>query len=173
MEVVLAHGASGSAASMRRYVEGLERRTVPARAIDLPVRRAEEAIDAFRLAAVPSPTTVIGGQSYGGRVASLLAAEPVVRVAGLVLFCYPLHRPGHPEWEPRTAHWPSLRCPVLLLSGDADPFARIDLLRRAVAERLMDAQLAVFPGQRHGLGRVLDAALDHVAAFVEGLSPAR
>ena len=50
--------------------------------------------------------------------------------AGLVLFSYPLHPPGRPErTEARIAHWPAIECPVLLLSGEADPFARIELLR--------------------------------------------
>ena len=54
--------------------------------------------------------------------------------AALVLFSYPLHPPGAPErTEARIAHWPAIRCPVLLLSGESDPFARIDLLRAAVA----------------------------------------
>ena len=53
--------------------------------------------------------------------------------AALVLFSYPLHPPGRPErTEARIAHWPAIRCPVLLLSGESDPFARIELLRAAV-----------------------------------------
>ena len=42
---------------------------------------------------------------------------------------------------PRTSHWPTIRVPVLLLSGESDPFARIDLLRLAVTERLPEAEL--------------------------------
>jgi len=53
-------------------------------------------------------------------MASLLAAAQPV--AALILPSYPLHRPGHPE-ELRTAHWPRIECPVLLLSGGRDPFA--------------------------------------------------
>ncbi len=108
----------------------------------------------------------IGGQSYGGRVASLLAAEDARPWAGLVCFSYPLHRPGRPDWEERTAHWPRLQLPVLLLSGESDPFARIDLLRSACAERLPRARLVTYPGVGHGLRPVLGAALDEVAAFV-------
>ena len=125
---------------MQAHIDGLRSRGVEADAIDLPVRKAETAIDAYRVAAglaVPEPPmSVVGGHSYGGRVASLLAAGPEPAIRGLVLLSYPLHRPGEPAWEPRTIHWPDIRVPVLLLSGESDPFARIDLLRLAVTERL-------------------------------------
>ena len=96
---------------------------------------------------------------------SLLAAEDPPRA--LVLLSYPLHRPGHPN-ELRTTHWPSIRCPVLLLSGESDPFARIDLLRASIS-LLADAALITWPGIGHGLTKVLDRALDHVAGFVAAL----
>jgi hypothetical protein len=54
---------------------------------------------------------------------------------------------------------------VLLLSGESDPFARIDLLRRAVT-RLPDATLRTWPRLGHGLGPVLEEALDAVAGFL-------
>ncbi len=131
LTVRLAHGASGSAASMRPWTDGLSERGFAAEPVQLPRGSAERAIPAYREAAPPDPATVIGGQSFGGRVASLLAAEEAP--AGLVLLCYPLHRPGHPETTAeRTAHWPRITCPVLLLSGEGDPFARIELLRTAV-----------------------------------------
>src|SRR5512147_821988 len=122
----LGHGASGSAASMAPFVAGLRRRGVDATAIDLPRRRAEDAVPAFH-DVVPSDADVaVGGHSYGGRVASLAAAEPDAPYRALVLFSYPLHPPGSPERTPgRIAHWPDIRCPVLLLSGESDPFARI------------------------------------------------
>jgi predicted alpha/beta-hydrolase family hydrolase len=106
----------------------------------------------------------IGGQSFGGRVASLISAESAP--AALILFCYPLHAPGrHEAWRERTAHWATIDCPVLLLSGEADPFARIDLLRGAV-DQLPDATLRTWPGVGHGLRPVLDDAMDAVVAFL-------
>jgi uncharacterized protein len=171
MRIVLAHGASGSAETMRPHVEGLRARGIEARAIDLPKRKAEEAVATYRELAGAGPEVVIGGHSYGGRVASLLAATGET-YAGLVLLSYPLHRPGAPEWEPRTQHWTQIGCPALFLSGDADPFARIDLLRQAIAERMPNAELVVYPRVRHGLGPVLDDALDRIAAFVRSLEPA-
>ncbi len=173
MRVVLAHGASGSAASMRPHVDGLAERGVQAMAIDLPVRRAEAAIDAYRMAAdLVGPSArpaVIGGHSYGGRVGSLVAAHDSSAVRGLVLLSYPLHRPGAAEWGPRTEHWPDILVPVLLCSGDADPFARVDLLRRAVADRLPHGELVVYPRLGHTLKPVLEDVLDRVAAFVRSV----
>jgi uncharacterized protein len=170
MRIILAHGASGNASSMRPHVDGLARRGIEARAVDLPVRKAETAVDAYRAAAglddPDPPPMVIGGHSYGGRVASLLVAEGGPAIRGLVLLSYPLHRPGAPEWQPRSTHWPDIRVPVLLLSGESDPFARIDLLRQAVIERLPGAELVTYPRLGHTLTPVLEDVLDRVTDFV-------
>lgn len=164
----LGHGASGNAASMRPFVDGLRRRGLLADAVDLPKRRAEEAVPAWRAAVPEGAGTVAGGHSYGGRVASLATAAGG-GYAGLVLFSYPLHPPGQPErTESRIAHWPSIECPVLLLSGESDPFARIELLRVGVG-LLPRAELVTYPRLGHTLKPVLDDVLDRVAAFVAAL----
>jgi predicted alpha/beta-hydrolase family hydrolase len=166
----LGHGASGTAASMTPYVEGLRARGIAATAIDLPKRKAEDAVTAFHQVVPDAAGIVVGGQSYGGRVASLAAAEPGASYTALVLFCYPLHPPGAPDRaEARTAHWPSIRCPVLLLSGEADPFAKIDLLRAAVPRLGGPAELVTYPRVGHGLRPVLDDALDRVATFLRAI----
>jgi predicted alpha/beta-hydrolase family hydrolase len=154
---------------MGPHVEGLRKRGIEAKAIGLPIGKAERAVDRYREQVADLPSEVIGGHSYGGRVASMLAAETTS--GGLVPLSYPLHRPGQPEWEGRIPHWPKIECPVLLLSGEADPFAKIELLRRAV-ERLPNAQLFTYPRVGHGLTQVLDDALDRVAEFVRGLDSA-
>jgi uncharacterized protein len=172
----VAHGASGTAASMAGHVRGLIARGIDARAIDLPVKRAEDAVPVFRTIVPDGPTPdddaaaelaiAVGGQSYGGRVASLAAAEPGTRYAALVVFSYPLHPPGSPgKADERTSHWPAIRCPVLLLSGERDPFAKIDLLRERLP-LLRDAELATYPGLGHTLKPVLGDALDRTAAFL-------
>jgi predicted alpha/beta-hydrolase family hydrolase len=167
--VHLGHGASGTAASMAPHVAGLRARGIEAVAVDLPKRRAEDAVAAWRAAVPDGDRTVAGGHSYGGRVASLAAAQPGAAYAGLVLFSYPLHPPGSPERGPaRIAHWPSIACPVLLLSGESDPFARIELLRAAVRD-LPNATLVTYPRLGHGLVPVLDDALDRVAEFIRTL----
>lgn len=194
--LVLGHGASGSAASMAPHVAGFRARGVDARAIDLPKGRAERAVplfaallasdragDAPGLAVEASelagdapgpaagrPRIAVGGHSFGGRVASLAAADACDAgrpPLALVLLSYPLHPPGHPDdWHARTAHWPRLTCPVILASGSSDPFAQPALLRRAVAERLPAAELVTYPRVGHGLAAVLDDVLDRTAAFV-------
>jgi len=168
LHVYLAHGASGSAASMRPWTDGLAARGFEAAPVQLPRSLAERAVTAYRQAVAPGPTTVIGGQSFGGRVASLIAADEAP--AGLVLMSYPLHRPGHPETvDARIAHWPRIDCPVLLLSGESDPFARIQLLREVVA-RLPHAQLVTYPRLGHGLNAVREDALDRIAAWLGDLA---
>ncbi|MGI8928969.1 MAG: alpha/beta family hydrolase [Candidatus Limnocylindrales bacterium] len=167
MIVYLAHGASGNSDSMRPHIAGLRRRGIEAKAVSLSVGRAEKAVGQYARQVDDIGIQVIGGHSYGGRVASLLAAKTAP--AGLVLLSYPLHRPGNPEWETRIPHWASITCPVLLLSGESDPFARIEHLRTAV-ERLASAELVTYPRIGHGLAPVLDDALDRVARFVSSLS---
>jgi predicted alpha/beta-hydrolase family hydrolase len=166
--IYLGHGASGDAASMRPFVTGLESRGIPAAAVDLPKRKAEEAVAAWVQAVPDGPGIAVGGHSFGGRVASLAAAQahPDRRYQALVLFSYPLHPPGQPDRSAaRTAHWPEIRCPVLLLSGEADPFARIALLRDAVGQ-LPEAHLVTFPRLGHTLKPRLGEALDLAAAFL-------
>jgi hypothetical protein len=162
--IYLGHGASGSAASMQPYVDGLARRGVEATAVQLPRGGgAEKAMPVFLQQSGSGPKVAVGGQSFGGRVASLLAVEHPFH--GLVLFSYPLHRPGFPE-QLRTEHWPRIRCPVLLLCGESDPFATLQLLRREVA-KLADHELVTYPHAGHGLkGAHLEDALDRVAAFL-------
>ena len=156
---------------MTPFVEGLRARGVEASAIELPKRKAEEALPAFHAQVPSAADVVVGGQSFGGRVASLAAAEPDAQYAALVCFSYPLHPPGRPErTTARVAHWPAIRCPVLLLSGEADPFARIELLRTSVG-LLADAELVTYPKLGHGLTPVLDDALDRVAAFLLRVGP--
>ena len=83
---------------------------------------------------------------------------------GLVLFSYPLHRPGFKD-QLRTAHWSEIRCPTLFLSGDRDPFADLALLKEKI-NLIPNARLEIFKGQGHGLLKVLDQALDVAADFI-------
>ena len=174
MHVLVAHGASGRAASMRQHVDGLRARGVSASAIDLPLRRAELAVPAYRehlsACAEPPSQLIVSGQSYGGRVASLLVADEPDACGGLICFSYPLHRPGMPEWQARSAHWPAISVPVLFLSGESDPFARLDLLERAIDARLPTARLVTYPRVGHGLRSVLEDALDQAADFIRSVS---
>ncbi|HEX7347736.1 MAG TPA: alpha/beta family hydrolase [Candidatus Limnocylindrales bacterium] len=168
----LGHGASGTSASMKPFVDGLRARGIDATAIDLPKRKAEEALPAFHKVVPSERGVVVGGHSYGGRVASLAAAEPASPYAALVLFSFPLHPPGSPDrTAARTSHFPSVRCPTLFLSGESDPFARIELLREAVTRLGGPTELHTYPRLGHGLLPVLDDALDRVASFLSAIDP--
>jgi predicted alpha/beta-hydrolase family hydrolase len=177
IRVYLGHGASGTAASMAPWVQGLGARGIEAHALELPKRKAEDAVAAFEAQVPDEDGVVVGGHSFGGRVASLAVAG--VRVpgavarthayAGLVCLSYPLHRPGGPESAgARSAHWPAIDVPALLLSGTSDPFARIDLLEAAMPT-LRHGTLVTYPKLGHGLLPVREDVLDRIAAFVAGL----
>jgi uncharacterized protein len=151
---------------MQPYLHRLCKLGVEASALRLPRGAVDRAMRSLREQVGPDlAETVIGGHSYGGRVASMVAAE--TPPAGLVLLSYPLHRPGHPE-ELRADHWSNIACPVLLLSGDRDQFARIDLLQASV-KRLPRSELHIYPGMAHGLQRVADDVANRIASFVRGV----
>lgn len=147
---------------MRPWVDALADHGVRTLAVDLPKSSPQRAGEVFRVALSENPGAAMGGHSYGGRIASLVAAESPV--SALVLLSYPLHRPGHPD-DRRTAHWGQISCPVLLLSGERDPFARIDLLAHDVS-RLARAELVTYPNQGHGLLSELDDAASRIARFL-------
>jgi predicted alpha/beta-hydrolase family hydrolase len=151
---------------MKPYVVGFKRRGVDAMAVDLPRGAAEKAVPVFIKASGRGHEVIGGGQSFGGRVASMAAVE--ADFGGLVLFSYPLHRPGFTD-QLRVEHLPSIRCPVLFMSGDRDPFARIDLLEKWV-KVVPNARLEVFPSQGHGLLAVLDQALDVATDFIKSIA---
>ncbi len=179
LRIYLGHGASGSAASMAPWIEGLRDAGYEAHAVTLPRRKAEDAIAAFESQVPDEPGVVVGGHSFGGRVASLSAAgigreagEPARRYAGLVCLSYPLHRPGAPDTAAaRIAHWSQIEIPALLLSGAADPFARIDLLETSMP-MLARGRLETWPKLGHGLLAVREAAIARIVAFLGDLDPA-
>jgi len=92
----------------------------------------------------------VGGQSYGGRQASMLVAEEKL-TDGLVLLSYPLHPPGHPE-KLRIEHLPKLQVPTLFVHGTRDPFGAIEEIESA--RKLIPAKTFLLPveGAGHDLG---------------------
>jgi predicted alpha/beta-hydrolase family hydrolase len=122
-----------------------------------------QAVAALR--AIVAGTISLGGQSYGGRQATMLAADEPGLVEALLLFSYPLHPPGKPD-RLRTEHFPRLRIPALFVHGTADPFGSIGELRQAVS--LIPAPTGVMPieGAGHDLKRGrFDLAAVVTAAF--------
>jgi len=111
------------------------------------LRRAVAALRAV----VPGPLT-LGGQSYGARQATMLAADEPELVEALLLFSYPLHPPGKPE-RLRTEHFPRLAVPTLFVHGTADPFGSIAELRLAVSAIPAPVQVMPIEGAGHDLKR--------------------
>jgi predicted alpha/beta-hydrolase family hydrolase len=93
----------------------------------------------------------LGGQSYGGRQATMLCAEKPDLAAGLLLTSYPLHPPGKPD-RLRTEHFPKLRIPGLFIEGTSDPFGTIEEVKAAL--KLIPAKtfLMQVQGVGHDLG---------------------
>jgi predicted alpha/beta-hydrolase family hydrolase len=108
----------------------------------------------------------LGGHSYGGRQATMLAAEKPDVAAGLLALSYPLHPPAKPD-QLRTAHFPALRTPTLFVHGTKDGFGGIDEMRIALALIPAHTELLTIAGAGHDLarGRLDWSAL--VKAFVE------
>lgn len=92
----------------------------------------------------------IGGQSYGGRQASMLLAEDQV-ADGLLLLSYPLHAPSKPE-QARTQHLPQIKVPVMFVQGTRDPFGTIEEIEGARKLIPVNTQLLPIEGAGHDLG---------------------
>jgi predicted alpha/beta-hydrolase family hydrolase len=116
---------------------------------------------------------VLGGRSYGGRMASHVVADGVA-CEGLVFLAYPLHPPGKPT-QLRTAHLERIMAPMLFLQGTRDPFADPALLTRTLGQ-LPGATRHRLEGGDHGhkvAGRTtLDVASELADATVEWLQSA-
>lgn len=94
----------------------------------------------------------LGGHSYGGRQASMLATDEPGLVEGLLLLSYPLHPPRRPT-PARIGHFAALRTPTLFVHGSRDPFGSLAELNRA--RRLIPARSDLVPveGAGHDLTR--------------------
>jgi uncharacterized protein len=140
--------------------------------------QAKNAIGAFRSAFETAaersggPPVLGGGKSYGGRIASMAAAEGMP-AAGLVFLGYPLHAPGKTD-QIRDTHLYDLTMPMLFLHGTKDPFAEPKELAEVI-RRLGDrATLVDIDGAGHSFERsrkddprVVGASLaPQVAGFV-------
>lgn len=130
------------------------------------------------VAEIDQPTALIA-QSMGSAIAILAALEKIDLVSHLVLTVtsggikssefgaqdwrprFQQANPAYPEWfaqyhEDLTPELPRLTMPSLLLWGDADPISPVSI-GQALASRLPDATLHVFPGGNHDLANTLAA----------------
>lgn len=164
--VLLAPGAGGDLdhQGLRALAEVLVGLGLPVVRTNLPhheagrraAPKAERSVGAYRqLLAAAQETTgiaepwILGGKSYGGRVASLAVAEGAV-AAGLLFYGYPLHPPGKPE-RLRVDHWPHVGVPCLFLQGDRDAFAETELLASNVRKLPRRSTVHMVPGGDHSL----------------------
>jgi len=109
----------------------------------------------------------LGGHSYGGRQASMLAAEIPGLADKLLLLSYPLHPPSKPQ-QLRTAHFAQWTTPALFVHGTKDPFGTVDELRDAISLILAPTRLLEISGAGHDLGRKhAEIAERIVEAFVQ------
>lgn len=93
----------------------------------------------------------LGGHSYGGRQATMLAAAEPDLADGLILFSYPLHPPRKPE-QMRTQHFPQLRTPAMFVQGTRDPFGSIEEMETALKMIPAGHLLMRIEGAGHDLG---------------------
>ncbi|WP_422933338.1 alpha/beta family hydrolase [Sinomonas sp. P47F7] len=107
----------------------------PPRAISVWAAVLEEA----RRRGAPTPLWA-AGKSFGGRMASMAAADGSIAPAGLVFLGYPLHPAGNPS-KLRDEHLYGLTLPMLFLQGTRDTLATRELLDGVVA-KLPTAALA-------------------------------
>jgi predicted alpha/beta-hydrolase family hydrolase len=159
VKVFLAPSWRGDLETLALWVEGLRRRGFHAEGIPLPMGRAERSLGPFL--EVAAPDVVVGGSSFGGRVASLAAAER--EVAGLLCLSYPLAE----QAKERTRHWPRIGCPTLIVNGDRDEMTDSGELTRRMP-LLRHGRLELVAGG-HDLRPHLDPVLDLAAAFLATL----
>lgn len=159
--VALAHGAGGTmhTPSLRAFADALHERDVGVVRFNFPYVEAGKrapgsqniAEDCYRAVADAltqrAERVVLGGRSYGGRIASHIVAAGV-RADGLLFLSYPLHPPGKPD-RLRDAHLSAIEAPMLFVQGTRDPFATPDLLEQVVG-RLPRATLHWLRDGDHG-----------------------
>jgi predicted alpha/beta-hydrolase family hydrolase len=147
--LVLTHGAGANADSplLRAVAAAFAESGIQVLRCDLPFRQkrpfgppspanADEDRRGLRAAihetrAITPGHLFMGGHSYGGRQASILASEESDLVDALLLLSYPLHPPKKPA-NLRTAHFPALRTPAFFAHGTRDPFGSIEELSAAL-----------------------------------------
>jgi predicted alpha/beta-hydrolase family hydrolase len=167
--LILTHGAGGNCRGplLTALAESFSGEGFAVLRFDLPFRQSrpfgpprpgdaardrqslKNAVSVFRK--IASECIYLGGQSYGGRQATMLCADEPGLVDGLVLLSYPLHAPGKPD-QLRTQNLPKLTMPALFVHGTRDPFGSIEEMRSAL--KLIPARTSLLPveGEGHDLG---------------------
>ena len=157
--LVLTHGAGGNCNSplLTALSDSLSSSGITVLRCDLPFRQARphgppmgtadqdqaglrQAVQALRK--IVSGRIFLSGHSYGGRMATMLAAQDPSVADGLLLLSYPLHAPRKPQ-QLRTVHFPKLSTPAVFVHGTRDPFGSIEEMQSALS--LIPAQTRLLP----------------------------
>jgi uncharacterized protein len=124
-----------------------------------------DALTTLRSETGPKTKLFLGGHSYGGRQATMLAAEDGgLDIQALLLMSYPLHPPARPA-QLRTAHLPNLHKPAFFAHGSRDSFGSREEMEQALKLIPASTQLQMIEGAGHDLGG--GKKLAFVDAFVE------
>lgn len=186
--LVFAHGAGGNrdSALLIALAEAFSAAGTGVLRIDLPYRqRSPRALPTPALAHIDraglraaaafargrcAGRLYLGGQSYGGRQATMLAAADPDAADALLLTSYPLHPPGKPETL-RAAHLPDLRVPSFFVHGTRDEFGTIAEMETALESIPAAKKLYVVAGGGHGLASRREG-LQRLREVVEPIPPA-
>jgi hypothetical protein len=168
--LVLAHGAGSDARAplLEAAAKAFAQTGIWVLRCDLPFRQrkphgppspADAAADranlreaARELRAFAHNRIFLGGHSYGGRQATMLAAEDPQVAGALLLFSYPLHPPNQPG-KSRTAHFPQLRTPAMFVHGTKDAFGSPEEMRAALRLPPAPTSLVILDRAGHDLRR--------------------
>jgi predicted alpha/beta-hydrolase family hydrolase len=166
--LVLTHGAGGNCTSdlLVAVADAFSAAGVAVLRCDLPFRQqrpsgppfpGKSAADRAGLAAAVNVLgrmvkgdIYLGGHSYGGRQASMLAADNPALASGLLLLSYPLHPTGKPE-QLRTEHFARLETPSVFVHGTKDPFGSIAEMELALAMIPAPTKIVTIEGAGHDL----------------------
>ncbi len=198
--MILAHGAGAPMDSdfMRDIAELLGKQGIAVTCFEFPYMamrresgrkrppdRVPVLLDAWRgaidhvLFHHPDRRLVIGGKSMGGRMATLLAAQPdrPTQIEALVTLGYPFHPAGKPD-RLRIDHFPLLgEMPVLMVQGTRDALGG----REAVSTYLLPTKVELFwietgnhdlkPLKSSGLthDKALTQTAERISAFLDSL----
>jgi uncharacterized protein len=199
--IVLAHGAGGTARTpfIARAAKGLAAADWavlrfdfgyavaggrPSRADrpDAPEREDYRAALGALADALPAKAPLVAaGKSYGGRIATFLLASGetgalLARVAGLLVFGYPIGRPPAPR-PPDVEALRNVRRPLLVVQGSRDSLGPMDTLQAALND-VPNARIAIVEGGDHSyraaggrdvVARLEDRAIAAAAEWLAGL----
>jgi len=114
---------------------------------------------------------LLAGKSFGGRMASHLAAlQALEGVVGLVFLGFPLHASGKPGIE-RTAHLQEVSLPMLFLQGTRDTLAQLPMIE-SVCDQLANSELQIIDGADHSFkmlkrsGKTQDEVIGELSVLV-------